>query len=455
MTHRNDLSSGLTRHAPASVRELLTISIPLMVASLSGLLMNFCDRLILAHYSTDAMNAAVVAGMAANIFSYGAVEIAIIAEVFVGRRNGAKDFLSAAAPAWQMIWFSLATSLVFIPCALFATPIFVSATAFSGQAVPYFKIWMMFAFLFPLAASLSAFFIGIGKVKIVTVAAIVSNVANVVLDYLLVFGISGVVEPMGIHGAVLATVIAQALQVSIFAAVFFAKHNRQRFATTRASFSWPLLKDCLNLGLPNAIGHMIEIAGWALIMRLLTAAGDAYVTVHAMGQNLLYLFAFISQGLQKGVIAIGSNLMGAKMPHLITKLIRSSLGVLVVVALLLFFPLVLFPEPIMGLFLSQENESQKRLFDMALKTGVWVWCFIIFDNVVWTMAGVLTVYGDTKFIMVANAFTAWCLAVMPIYVAVYILRAPPHYGWMIINVYALLNAFIFMWRVGHMRKFRP
>lgn len=437
---------GLTRHAPASVRELLTISIPLMIASLSGLLMNFCDRLILAHYSTDAMNAAVTAGMAANVFSYAAVEVAIIAEVFVGRYNGAQEFYKAAWPVWQMIWFSLAMAVIFLPIGIFLGPLIVSTTAFDGLALPYFQIWMGFAFLFPLGASLSAFFIGIGSVKIVTIATLLSNVVNIILDYLLVFGIPNWFAPLGVHGAVIATGLAQALQVLIFAVVFLLKRNRTRYATHKIVFSSRLIRECLVLGTPNALGHMVEIAGWALILRVLAAAGDAYVTVLAMGQNLHILFAFISQGLQKGVIAVGSNLIGAKAHHMVPKLIRSALFVLGGVAAILFIPLVVTPEPIIGLFLLAEQENT-QLFSMAIKTGVWVWCFIIFDSIVWTMAGILTIHGDTRFIMITNALAAWFLAVMPTYIFLYLHHAPPYFSWVIINVYALLNACFFLVRV--------
>jgi len=443
---------GLTRHAPGSVRELLSISIPLMIASLSGLLMNFCDRLILAHYSTDAMNAAVTAGMAANVFSYGAVEVAIIAEVFVGRYNGAQDFYKTAWPVWQMIWFSIATAVIFLPIGIFFGPMIVSTTAFDGLSLPYFQIWMGFAFLFPLGASLSAFFIGIGSVKIVTIATLVSNIANVCLDYLLVFGIPNVLDPLGIHGAVIATGLAQALQVLIFAVAFLMKNNRNRYGTHKAIFSLRLLKECLALGTPNALGHMVEIAGWALNLRVLAAAGTDYVTVLAMGQNLHILFAFISQGLQKGVIAVGSNLMGATAHHLLPKLIRSAFLVLGGVAAILFIPLVVKPEPIIGLFLSAAPENT-QVFSMAIKTGAWVWCFIILDSIVWTMAGVLTIYGDTKFIMITNALAAWFLAVLPMYVFLYLYHASPYFSWVIINVYALLNACFFLIRIRRHLRF--
>jgi MATE family multidrug resistance protein len=49
----------LTRFPQGSFRELLSISLPLMLSSLSVMSMIFVDRLLLAHYSTEAMNAAV------------------------------------------------------------------------------------------------------------------------------------------------------------------------------------------------------------------------------------------------------------------------------------------------------------------------------------------------------------------------------------------------------------
>ena len=47
------------------------------------------------------------------VFIYGGIGIASIAEVFVGQFNGAKEYLKVASLVWQMIWFSLATSVIF------------------------------------------------------------------------------------------------------------------------------------------------------------------------------------------------------------------------------------------------------------------------------------------------------------------------------------------------------
>src|SRR5437016_5655252 len=103
----------LTKYPVGSARELWAIAFPLMLTALSGSLMIFVDRLILSHYSTEAMNAVATIGTTCMIFIYGAIGISSIAEVFVGQYNGSKQKSKMGEPAWQMIWFSLMTYPVF------------------------------------------------------------------------------------------------------------------------------------------------------------------------------------------------------------------------------------------------------------------------------------------------------------------------------------------------------
>ena len=51
-----------SKYNVASVRQLLRISLPLMLTVFSTMLMLFCDRLILSYSSIDAMNAATLIG---------------------------------------------------------------------------------------------------------------------------------------------------------------------------------------------------------------------------------------------------------------------------------------------------------------------------------------------------------------------------------------------------------
>lgn len=95
------ISGNLTKYQAGSLPELITIAIPLMLSVLSGNLMMFMDRLILAHYSLAAMNAITAASSICMVIQYGTIGIAAIAEIFVGQYNGSKQYNMVAQPVWK------------------------------------------------------------------------------------------------------------------------------------------------------------------------------------------------------------------------------------------------------------------------------------------------------------------------------------------------------------------
>ena len=75
----------LSPYPEASTRELLHVSFPLILSSACTTLMFFLNRTILAFYSTEALDLAVVSSMACFMMHFGVISIASIAEVFVGQ----------------------------------------------------------------------------------------------------------------------------------------------------------------------------------------------------------------------------------------------------------------------------------------------------------------------------------------------------------------------------------
>ena len=97
---------SLTKYEEGSFRELLSMAMPLMLCSFSMMLMLFVDRLLLAHYSTAALNSAVSASTLGWAMLFGWVVLANITEVFVAQYHGAKQLNKMGEPVWQMLWMS-------------------------------------------------------------------------------------------------------------------------------------------------------------------------------------------------------------------------------------------------------------------------------------------------------------------------------------------------------------
>ncbi len=204
----------------------------------------------------------------------------------------------------------------------------------------------------------------------------------------------------------------------------------------------------LKVGVPNAVGHSIEIAAWAFVLQFLARVSEIYLTITVIGHTFFALVAFVNEALQKGVSTIAANLIGAKESEKIPTLLKSASKFLIIVVAILAVPLLIYPEIVFKAFLSSELDVAFRaeVLLLARVACLGMWLFCLFDGLAWVLAGILTAGGDTRFIMMMNAFAAWCFIVLPVYLAVMVIDAPPSSVWIIFAVYALANSVAFYWR---------
>jgi MATE family multidrug resistance protein len=438
----NEVSNKLTRHPIGSLRELCTLAFPLMLSALSGTIMLFIDRLVLAHYNTHVMNAAAAAGVVFAIFQFGSLSVAAIAEVFVGQYNGAKKLSLIAKPVWQMIWFSLMTAPIFIILGIVGPPWLLPQEVLTHEQ-GFFSWLMFFGPIFPLNAALASFYIGRGKVRLVTASLVLSSLINLVLDILLVFGL-GALPAMGAKGAAIATGTAQVANACILLIPFLGKSSRMQYGSNRWQFDVKMFLHCLKIGVPNAVGHMVAIAAWAMVTALLAKTSYEHITLFAISQSIWILLTFITDGNQKAVSAVSANLIGAGQIQSVTKVFKSGIGLMLTLAILLAIPLIAFSDYLVQGFLTEQNVTDESLRALAILSCKWIWLAFLFENTTWIVAGILTSAGDTRFIMVMNAFNAWFFGVLPFYVLVNYFNAPASITMYLLAGFSFINMLTFL-----------
>lgn len=420
------------------IRSLWMICFPLMLSALSGTLMHFIDRLILAKYDTHAMIAATTSSNIAFIFQFGALSIAMIAEVFVGQFYGAGNHKAVARPVWQMIWFALFCGLLFIPIGLFADSLFLSPELITHGA-PNFRWLMLLGISYPLVGALTAFFVGRGEVKPVLISVVLANALNLILIVPFVFGL-GIIPEMGAKGAAMATGIAEMSAAVLLFYLFLRPKNRQQFETHRWHFDKTLFIQCFKVGIPNTIGHMTSYTAWAMVLFLLAKRGIAHVTVVSIGLILWSLFSFITEGLQKGVTALAANCIGAKKIELLPSILKSGLKLQFLLALVLALPLVVYPEIMVDLFIPIHGDVNEvaHLRELVIISCRWLWLAYLFDGMAWVIDGILTAAQDTQFIMIMNSFGTWIFCVVPIYYFIVLKEGSPIQTLQLISAFCIL-----------------
>ena len=445
-------TTRLTRFPVGSIREMLAVAIPLMLTAASGSLMQFIDRVILARYDIAAMNAAVVAVTPLATFQLAAVAIAVIAEVFVGQLNGAGKKEELGWPVWQMIYFSVATVFLFFPLAYWAAPYFIPA-AYVDVSSQFLSISFCFAPLFPLVGAISCFFVGQGKVWVVTIAALGANAVNMLLALAFVYGVPGIIPSMGLMGAAWATGFSLLLEALFLLLAFLSPTNRNEFKTFDARLRPQLLFQCLKVGVPSSVGHLVEMLGWSAVIYMVASCSEIHATIYGIALSIWLLFSFIHEGLNKAVIALIANALGARRFQHIGVTYRSAIGIAFIALMATLVFSFMFPDVFLDLFL--EKAETRELRDIAIDAFRLIAISLFFDALAWSTAGVITAAGKTRFVMLTCIWVTWFCAVVPIYFFVLKGQAGPLAPCIIGAIYAAVHASVYIlyylsgrWRKG-------
>lgn len=438
---------ALTKYPSGSLRELWAIALPLMICSFSCMFMLFVDRLFLANYSTEALNATVQAATFGWVFTFSGFILTNISEVFVAQNNGAQNYKKIGKPVWQMIWLSIFSIALFIPLGYWGTDLFYGSAPEIQMEKDYFRIMIYFGPSFCFFGALSGFFIGRGKTFAITLIAIGANILNAILDIILIFGVEGWVESMGIIGASLATSASVIFQVIILGYLFLKKSNREQFGTADYAFDPEAFWSCFKVGFPSAMFVAVEVAGWAAFYYLMMQAGDHYITIAGICQSVALLFYFLGEGVGKAATTLAGNMIGAKQHDTIQKVLKSGVRLHFLFYIILLGIFAIASDFTIEKFLPfAAPEEIEALYGPLIVCLFCILTYVFFESVRLLLAGLLTAAGDTIFLLIAGACSVWALLVVPIYFIIVLNQGPMEVASAICVFYSMVACVIYLWR---------
>lgn len=434
----------LTRHPEGSIRELWNISLPLMISSLASLLMIFTDRIFLAHYSLEALNASVNAGTFAWALMAGVGMVTSMSEVFVAQYNGGKHYKRLGIPVWQMIWFSIFSLAFFLPLAVWGGPFFFAGDRYADLEIQYFGWLMIFGPSYALMMAFSGFFIGRGRTKAMIWLAVITNLINIVLDWALIFGVPGVIPELGIRGAAIATCMGYLFESAVLGYLFLKKENREQFGTAYWRLNLREMKKCCKIGFPQGIFYSLEVMGWAVFYWMMMQLSEEHITISSICQSFTVFLSFFCDGLSRGAAAVAGNLIGSNRHELVKKVLRS--GFVLFCLFSMVSALVFLADPVdlvKLLFIENPDASLQGSLQICM---ILSFTYIFFDGLRWLFSGLLVAAGDTFFLLIAGSLSVWVFLLAPLYLIVVKNNLSVEYAWGLTVFYAFLFATIYWMR---------
>jgi len=448
--------------------DVFRLTWPIALGMANNAVMQFVDRVFLSQESAASLEAVLPASVFSGVFVCLFQSVVVYSGTFVAQYFGAENERGC-----RMSYHAgLALSAVFGVLLLLLVPPGQLVFDWVGHSPEvlvrekaYYTIVTAGGFATCALMAASGYFTGKGRTRLVFWVNLLGNALNVLLDYMLIFGVDapscGISIPaFGIAGAAWATVAAQAVQMVVLNALALretlGRTGEAQCADADPAGFWRLAARILRYGLPSGVQAMLNILSFLVFVFLTGKVGDLAFAVSNAAFTVNYLLIAPIEGFAVGAGVLVGQRQGAGDPQGAfangnRALVLAEVYVAVVTAAIL-----IFRRPILALFAADVAADELPAF-MALGSTLFVmmvvWQFCDAAEVV--LSGALKGAGDTRFVMVwmlIMAFPVW----MPILFAAYWLCPTMEALWatMIIYVFIFFVGTMLRWLKGPWRSLR-
>jgi MATE family multidrug resistance protein len=396
---------------PITLRTLLSLAWPIVLARATQSVVGFTDALMVAPLGEETL-AAVTTGaldtMAIGILPMGTV---FIVQSFAAQLKGRGELGSVKRYALYGLCIAAFAGLI----GILAIPVLPSVLHLLGYAPrvesqlhDYLAIRMLGIAAFVGSEALGNWYGGLGNTRMAMIAGVVTMVANVLGNYLLIeprFGLPG----YGAAGSAWASTGACYLGFCLLLGSFVLGIGVRDLPKQKLELKRGEFMRVLRFGLPSGLNWFLEFGAFLLFINVvvghLGTSVLAAMNVVMQINSLSFMPAF---GIaSSGAILVG-NALGAKQHDRVWPIVRLTLAVscswMVGIGALYWIA----PAQLIGLFRAPGMESLQLVAagtTMLMFSTFWQ----LFDGIAMSLSEALRAAGDTSFTMKARIVLAWAV----------------------------------------------
>lgn len=433
-------------------RQVLAISVPIIGAMISQNILNLVDAAMVGHLGSAAMAAIGIVGflnfMAVAIF----MGLATGVQVIVARRIGEKRETEAAVPLNGSLLLNLIFALPFSLILYFMAPWFITIIIDDPevitQAEPYMQMRLIGVTAIAMNFCFRGFWSGIKQTHNYMWILFAMHGLNILLNYTLIFGHFGF-PALGVLGAGLGTTIS--MIVGSVCHFFLCLKKCRNYGFMHGLPSMISIKNIIKLSIPTSIQQLFFAAGFTMLFWIIGKVGtDSLAAANILTNlTLVAILPCIAFGMSASTLI--SEALGRKDANDAYQWAWDVSVIAMVAITLIAIPMFIFPEPILAIFLVEENAL--RIATIPLQIMAFG---LPLEALSLVMMSSLMGAGATKITMQISMGMQWLLF-LPM---AWLLGPVLGYGltaiWLAQIVYRSSQAFIyvFFWKQNNWRNIR-
>lgn len=330
------------------------LAIPATIAGIAEPLLSITDTAIVGNIPENGLESLAAAGIVGSFLSMmiwilGQTRSAISA--IISQYLGAGRIAEVKALPAQAIFFNILLSIVLLLSTIFVIEEIFMLLEAKGKilelCVSYYsiRVWGFPLTLFTFA--IMGIFRGLQNTYWPMLIALVGAVLNIFLDFIFVYGIEGILEPMYLEGAAWASLIAQAIMAIMAFVLLVVKTD----ISLRLRFPFhPELGRLVVMSLNLFVRALALNVALILAVREATFLGDRYIGAHTIAINIWLFSAFFIDGYGAAGNIMGGKLLGEREYDNLWKLAKKIMQYGLVVSVILMILGFVFYYPIGRLF---------------------------------------------------------------------------------------------------------
>lgn len=397
-------------------RQILTISLPLMLTALFNNVINFIGVAFMGRVGETELAASGIAALiyiSLTMVPYG---LSVGFQIIVARRAGEnRQALIGRVFNSNLVFMSGVGIVLYLFLVLLAPeilrPLFSSEEVYDAGML-YLKYRGPEIIFAAIAFTLIAFYTSIGNNKIISWSALIMLVVNVFFNYNLVFGKMGFPQ-MGIAGSGLAALISSTLAMVInFSYLWFSSYRKTFGLFRLLKFEWELVSSGLKLSLPVVLQHLLSTGTWVIFFLMIEKMGSSSLAASNVAKEVYMVLGVTTWGIANATNSLVSNILGQgrqeELFHLLGKILRIS----ILFSLLFCAAVLIFPDAFTGIF-TNDPHVQELARNPVRITGVCLFMMAIASVLFRAVTGT----GATRYSLLLELIT---LVVYMIYVIILI-----------------------------------
>lgn len=338
---------------------LIKLALPIMGTSLIQMAYNMTDMIWIGRVGSKSVAAVGTAGF----FTWLSMAFILIskigAEVRVSQSTGKKDEKAVKKYIVTSIQINIFLAIIYTFILVMFKKNLISFfnlgdTEVIAMAESYLLIvglFIIFSFLNPV---FTAIFNGTGNSKVPFFINTLGLVFNIIFDPLLIFGI-GPFKAMGVEGAAIATVLAQALVTVCFLFAMYKSEERAFKLNILSKIDFEYAKDIVKIGIPVAFQNGLFTLFSMLIARIIAVWGPTPIAVQKVGSQIEAISWMTAGGFSTALSAFVGQNYGAKKYDRIRKGYFYTLAMASIVGILATLLLVFGGKYIFGFFIPEKE----------------------------------------------------------------------------------------------------